>query len=521
MTKRLRVLMVEDNENDAVLSLLELRRAGYTVESKRVDTRGDLIAAIDEAPWDLVLSDFSMPQFSAPEAFRVARENGCDAPFIIVSGTVGEDVAVDAMRAGVSDYVLKGALTRLAPAVERELREAALRAERRKMEERLALSDRMLQQSQKMEAVGRLAAGVAHDFNNILSVILSYSDMLLADQVPAERVKEDIQEIHQAALRATDLTRQLLTFSRQQAVAPRALNMNDTVASLDRMLRRLVGELVEVRSILASDLGTVKADPGQIEQVILNLVVNARDAMPKGGRVTIETANVELDEAYAASHPHAKAGPHVMLSVTDTGTGMSRETQTKVFEPFFTTKEKGKGTGLGLAMVFGIVRQSGGTIWLHSEVGHGTTFKIFLPRSDDPVAEPVVNSTTPRAAAAAETMLVVEDEPSVRQVLINILRRLGYRVLAAESPEHAVELCRAPEEIHLVISDVMMPQKSGPELVAELKRIRPAMKTLFISGYTDAAIVPPGTPENDVHFLQKPVTPEALANKVRRILGTS
>ncbi|HEX4339656.1 MAG TPA: response regulator [Polyangiaceae bacterium] len=518
MKKPLKVLIVEDNEDDAMLSVMELRRAGYAPITRRVDTRAQMQDALESGPWDIVISDFSMPEFSAPEAFRVAKESGSDAPFIIVSGTVGEDVAVDAMRAGVHDYVLKGSLARLVPAVERELREAEQRVERRKIEERLALSDLMLQQAQKMEAVGRLAAGVAHDFNNILSVILSYSDMLLADQVPPERLKDDIEEIHNAALRAADLTRQLLTFSRQQVVAPRVLNLNNTVASLDKMLRRLVGELVEVKAVTEPDLGRVRADPGQLEQVILNLVVNARDAMPAGGCVTIETANVELDAAYAASHPHAKAGPHVMLSVTDNGMGMSRETQAKVFEPFFTTKEKGKGTGLGLAMVFGIVRQSGGTIWLHSEVNHGTTFKVFLPRSDDDLKESVSRPPPPRVQGA-ETLLVVEDDTSVRQVVISILRRLGYRVLAAESPEHAIELCRAPEEIHLVISDVMMPQKSGPELVKELKVIRPGMKTLFISGYTDTSIIPPGSPDTGTYFLQKPITPDALSKKLRDILG--
>jgi two-component system cell cycle sensor histidine kinase/response regulator CckA len=283
------------------------------------------------------------------------------------------------------------------------------------------------------------------------------------------------------------------------------------------MLRRLLGERVELRSTLATDLGSVKADPSQIEQVILNLAVNARDAMPNGGVVTVETANVELDETYAASHPHAKVGPHVMLSFTDTGTGMSYETQMRVFEPFFTTKEKGKGTGLGLAMVFGIVRQSGGTIWLHSELGQGTTFKIFLPRTDDVVSHVSVPSTEPRPQAT-ETLLVVEDDTSVRQVVISILRRLGYRVLAAESPRHAIELCRAPEEIHLVISDIMMPEKSGPELVAELKQIRPSMKTLFISGYGDAASVPSGTLDDGANFLQKPLTPEVLADKIGSIL---
>jgi two-component system cell cycle sensor histidine kinase/response regulator CckA len=517
MKKPLRVLIVEDNEDDEVLTMRELTRAGYAPVSERVDTRPAMEAALDRGPWDLVLSDYSMPEFSAPEAFRVVKERGLDLPFIIVSGTVGEDVAVEAMRAGVHDYVLKGALTRLVPAVERELREAAQRAERRKIEERLALSDRMLQQAQKMEAIGRLAAGVAHDFNNILSVILSYSDMLLADQVPQERVKDDVDEIHQAALRAADLTRQLLTFSRQQVLAPRILDLNEIIVSLDKMLRRLIGERVQLSTIAHPDLGRVRADPGQMEQVIINLVVNARDAMSKGGVLTIETANVELDEAYATTHPDAQPGPHVMLAVTDTGVGMTRETQARVFEPFFTTKENGKGTGLGLAMVFGIVRQSGGTIWLYSEPGHGTTFKIYLPRTDEGQST-VAKSDPPPHYEGVETVLVVEDDPSVRQVVVSILVRLGYRVLAADSPEHARELCRSPETIHAVVSDVMMPLTSGPELVAELLSLRPSLKTLFISGYTDNSIVASGTLDVGMQFLQKPITPDALARKLREVL---
>jgi CheY-like chemotaxis protein len=254
-----------------------------------------------------------------------------------------------------------------------------------------------------------------------------------------------------------------------------------------------------------------------VEQVIINLVVNARDAMPNGGKLTIETANVELDEAYASTHPHALPGPHVMLAVTDTGTGMSRETQARVFEPFFTTKEKGKGTGLGLAMVFGIVRQSGGTIWLYSEPGHGTTFKIYLPRTDDSQSV-VAKSTPPPRYEGVETVLVVEDDPSVRQVVVSILVRLGYRVLAADTPEHARELCRSPETIHVVISDVMMPLTSGPELVAELLSLRPSLKTLFISGYTDNSIVANGTLDAGMQFLQKPITPDGLARKLREVL---
>src|ERR1043165_326097 len=288
MNKRpLKVLNVEDSEDDSILTRRELAKAGYELFWHRVDTRAAMETALSDTQWDLVISDYSMPTFSAPEAYGVVREHGLDLPFIIVSGTVGEDVAVEAMRAGVHDYVLKGALMRLAPAVERELREAGQRAERRKMEEKLALADRMLQQAQKMEAIGRLAAGVAHDFNNILSVILSYSDMLIADQVPPERVKDDIEEIHAAALRAADLTRQLLAFSRKQVLAPRVIDLNESVGSLDKMIRRLIGDRVPLTTIAHPDVGRVLADPGQIDQVIVNLVVNARDAMPEGGKLTI------------------------------------------------------------------------------------------------------------------------------------------------------------------------------------------------------------------------------------------
>ncbi len=425
-------------------------------------------------------------------------------PFIIVSGTVGEDVAVEAMRAGVHDYVLKGALARLVPAVERELREAARRLERRRIEERLAVSDQMLRHAQKMEAVGRLAAGVAHDFNNLLSVILSYSDMLIRDRVPKDRIQDDLKEIHHAALRAAELPRQLLAFSRQQVLSPRVLDLNETITSLDRMVRRLIGESVELETIPGDDLGRVKADPGLLEQVVMNLVVNARDAMPNGGKLTIETGNVSLDDAYVSSHPDATSGPHVMLAVSDTGTGMSKDTQARVFEPFFTTKDTGKGTGLGLATVFGIVRQSGGTIWLYSEVGRGTTFKIFLPVSDEP------------ASPAARSL--AEDEPSVRQVVASILSRLGYRVLVSESAEHAIELCKSPEAIHLAVSDVMMPGMSGPVLVQHLRALRPSLKVLHISGYTDNSVVRHGMLEPGLHFLQKPITPDALARKVREVL---
>jgi two-component system cell cycle sensor histidine kinase/response regulator CckA len=384
--------------------------------------------------------------------------------------------------------------------------------ERKRLEEQF-------RQSQKMEAVGLLAGGVAHDFNNLLTVITSYCHLLLDDLSPADPRRADLEEIRKAATGAAMLTRQLLAFSRQQVLEPKVLDLNAVVAAAGKLLKRLIGEDVELAAVLAPDLGTIKADLGQLEQVIMNLAVNARDAMPLGGKLTIETGNVELDGAYTQEHPVVTAGPYVLLSVSDSGIGMDEATQSRIFEPFFTTKEKGKGTGLGLSTVYGIVKQSGGFVWVYSELGHGTTFKIYLPRVDERADAEAGAEAGPSSMHGAETVLVAEDAAAVRAVVRQVLKRHGYVVLTAADGQSALELALEQEgPIHLLVTDVIMPEMSGPQLADRLRERRPELKVLFVSGYTDDAIVRHGILEPGIAFLQKPFTPEALARKVREVL---
>ena len=386
------------------------------------------------------------------------------------------------------------------------------------MTERRRLEEQLLQ-SQKMEAVGRLAGGIAHDFNNLLTAVAGYSELLLRELPEGDPRRESAEEIRQAGNRAAALTQQLLAFSRRQVLEPRVLDLNAVIAGMEKMLRRVIGEDIELTTAPDPELWRAKADPGQIEQAILNLVVNARDAMPRGGRLTLETANVELDEKFAGRYASVQPGPHVMLAVSDTGIGMDADLQARLFEPFFTTKEHGKGTGLGLSTTYGIVKQSGGSIWVYSEPGHGTTFKIYLPRCEEPLearqAAPPVRETAP----GTEAVLLVEDEPEVRRLVEKLLRLKGYRVLSAASPAEAIALSRQrTDSIELLLTDVIMPGMNGRELARVLASSRPEMKVLYMSGYADAAmnqhgILPPGTA-----FLSKPFTPEALARKVREVL---
>jgi len=388
----------------------------------------------------------------------------------------------------------------------------------RDITERLSL-EQQLRQAQKMEAVGRLAAGVAHDFNNILTAITGYAQLILEDLGPNDPHREDITEIRKAADRAAGLTRQLLAFSRQQILQPTVLDLNTLITETESMLGRLLGEDVRLATRLAPDLGAVKTDRSQIEQVIMNLAVNARDAMPQGGQLTIETANVEMDDVYAHDHFPAVPGSYVMIAVSDTGTGMSQETQSHMFEPFFTTKGKGKGTGLGLATVYGIVKQSGGFIWVYTEAGHGTAFKIYLPRVGLP-PDPLPD-TRPRAGGitGTETVLLAEDEAAVRAVARQSLERHGYTVLEAESGEAALDLAqRYSGPIHLLLTDVVMPGMSGRALALRLAGLRPQMRTIYMSGYTDDAITRHGVLEPGVAYVQKPFSPDALARKVREKL---
>ncbi len=389
----------------------------------------------------------------------------------------------------------------------------------RDVTQRILLEDQ-LRQAQRMEAMGQLAAGIAHDFNNHLTAINGYVDFLLMDLDKGDPRRADVQEIRKAAERSASLTRQLLTFSRKQVIQPVVMNLNDLVLDIEKMLRRLIGEHIELLTALDESLGQVRADPGQIEQVIMNLVVNARDAMPDGGKLIIETANVELDSAYVRQHTDTMAGAYVMLSVSDTGTGMDKDVLSHLFEPFFTTKRCGKGTGLGLATVYGIVKQSGGNIWPYSEPGQGTTFKIYLPRVDQPVASADQQSIEPDVLWGSETILVVEDEAAVRTLARRILQRRGYLVLEAMNAREALTFDQEYlGTIHLMITDVIIPgEMSGRELARRLSVSRPETKVIYMSGYTDNVIVHHGVLDPGVHFIQKPFSADALTRQVRRVL---
>jgi len=625
---RFSALIVEDNEADAELLIYELTRSGREVDVEVVSTAARARAALTQR-WDLILADWSIPGFGALPLLALVRELGLDTPVIVVSGMITEDHAVEAMRAGAHDFVLKDRLKRLIPAIERELREAETRAARRRAEDelrasavryrqlfdssplpmwvydidtlrflmvndaallrygytrdefsRLTLADirppedheqlrsdvarrdgapkiwrhrakggealsveitahdldfegkrarlvlandvtarqrleDQLRQSQKMEAVGRLAGGVAHDFNNILCVINSYSETLSV-ALPAGDLRDDVEQIQAAGRRGAALTRQLLMFTRLQVVEPRVLDLNAVLTDMGKMLQRLLGSDIALVTHTARDLAPVCADQSSLEQVLMNLVVNARDAMPRGGTLTLETANVEHDDAFAEAHLGVTPGRYVRLSVVDTGIGMDRATQARIFEPFFTTKERGRGTGLGLSTVFGIVQQSHGHVWVASEPGRGTTFQIDFPQAEA-AAVPDHAPSLPPTLSGKETILLVEDDNQVRAVALTILRKHGYLVLAAPDVDEANGTCtHHPHPIHLLLTDAQVTGVTGRELARRLRGIRPGLKVLCMSGTDEVLEGPPG--ELPIAQLRKPFTAEALAVAVRRIL---
>ena len=634
----IRILLAEDNPDDAALIQRELRRSGVDVTLRRVDSAVAFRAALDEVDPDVVLTDHSMPQFTAHDALKIARDARPATPVIVVTGSLDEETAADYIKEGAADYVLKTHLTRLPAAlvgalerrralVATEAAHKALRSSEAKFarafnanpsgmaittldgrvvdvndaflrmlgytrddalgrstvelglwrtpEERtrviqeaqafgrvqtveiesrtkeganrtllysaelieldgaphvLLLTtditerrqlEEQLRQAGKMEAVGQVAGGVAHDFNNILTAILGYADLLAADLPAADRRLEDVDEIRKAAHRATALTRQLLAFSRKQVLEPRVLDLNALVDNMDKMLRPILRENVDLRAAPAADLLAVRADPNQIEQVILNLAINARDAMPEGGKLTIETANVDLDKHYAARHATVVPGRYVMLAVSDTGMGMDEATQARIFEPFFTTKEPGRGTGLGLATVYGIVKQSGGSIWVYSEVGKGTTFKIYLPAIDAPAEDLSRVAAPAQDLAGTETVLVVEDDEQLLHLAHRALAARGYTVLAADRGATALETSRRhPGPIHVLLTDVTIPDMDGRALAATLRAERREMRLLFMSGYADQAIVHHGVLDAVVAYLSKPFTTETIARRVREVLDT-
>jgi len=640
--KTLTILNIEDSEEDYKLVLRHLTKAGYELYSEKVETAEAMRSALASREWDIVISDYRMPTFSGLEAFRVLKESGLDIPFIIISGTIGEETAVNTLLAGVNDYLMKGNLSRLAPAVERGIEEvknrriqrsteAALRrseeryrllfeknplpmwvydvdtliflavniaaeehygysaeefrtmtikdirpaedaaaleanlsqtpgmidvgdewrhkkkdgsiinvevtshalmfdgkkarlvlandvTKRIQAEEELRKSEEQLKQSLKLESIGRLAGGIAHDFNNMLTAINGYSELTLRRLDENDPLRPNIEEIKKAGERSAELTKQLLAFSRRQMLQSKVLDINQVVSDTVLMLERLIGEDIDLVTVLDSNTANIEADPGQLSLVILNLVVNSRDAMPDGGTITIETKNVFLDDAYARQHVSVKPGPYVMLSIGDTGIGMDAQTQQQIFEPFFTTKEVGKGTGLGLSTVYGIIKQSNGNIWVYSEVDKGTVFKIYLPQITES-SSPIEEAKPTDSFLGTETILVVEDEDMVRNLTVEVLESCGYEVLQARNGIEALDFCKSyKEKIDLLITDIVMPQIGGRELAERMLHEDPSLCVLFTSGYTDDAIVRHGILEEDANFIQKPFNLDDLGKKVSELL---
>ena len=635
--EQVRVLMVEDNDSDAVLINRELSRLSPQPAVQHVRTQPAFVVALEGFAPHVILSDHNIPGFSGWEALKLAQRVQPDVPFILVTGSLDEETAVRYLKSGASDYILKDRLVRLGPALlealERARQKVALRSQERllrqiidanpslifvkdwngrfvlvnrataevygttvetlvgktdadfnpnvdeiahflrhdrdvmssgqpriiaeepvtnpttgdtrwfqtikvplrspeegtatllgvstEITERKRLEEQLLQ-SQKMEAVGQLAGGVAHDFNNILTAIVGYTDLLAAELEGNPRQLEDLEEIRKAARRAAALTRQLLAFSRKQVLEPRIIDVNNVVLNLDKMLRSLISENIELKTDLADNLAAARADPNQIEQVIMNLAINARDAMPDGGTVTIETRNTTLDEAYAAQHVSVIPGEYVMLAVTDTGCGMDEKTKSRIFEPFFTTKPAGRGTGLGLSTVYGIVKQTGGNIWLYSEPGKGTTFKIYLPAIAALPEDIGKVAPAETARPGRGTVLVVEDDDQLRRLTHRALAAQGYTVLEADRGSTALDIARRHKgQIDLLLTDVIMPDTNGRKLAETIQAARPGLRVLYMSGYPDGAIASHGMLEPGVAYLAKPFTTEAITRRVREVLEAS
>jgi two-component system cell cycle sensor histidine kinase/response regulator CckA len=509
----LRVLIVSDREEDALQLIDALRQSDYVPTSERVDTAGALRAALAHR-WDLILATGESARLPTLTVLEILHETSADVPLVAISERAPEEFVLKVLKAGAADYITRNHLSRLGVSVSREMSQAEGRRERRRLEQQF-------RQAQKMEAVGRLAGGVAHDFNNLLTVITGYAELLLAGTDLEESQRTALQEIQRAAERGGALTHQLLAFSRGQPFTARTVQLNSLIVHMQKMLSRLIGEDVELITVAAADPADVRTDPGQLEQVVMNVVVNARDAMPGGGKLIIETANAQIDQIHAAPNFDLQPGSYVVLAISDTGMGMDPETVTHLFEPFFTTKAPGKGTGLGLATAYGIVKQSGGAISVYSEPGRGTTVKIYLPSAEaKAVAEGAVEPPT-ATLRGNETILVLEDEARVRKLICEVLAARGYHVLEAVRGEEAIRLAKEHKgRIHLLLADVVMPEMSGPQALEQIRARYPHMKVLFMSGYTDEAMMHHGILESGAPFLQKPFLPETLARKVREVLAS-
>jgi signal transduction histidine kinase len=514
----MKILIAEDNR--FYRQLLEATVSGWGYEVVGV---GDGLAAWEilrerNAP-HLAILDWLMPGLSGLELCRKVRSLNRPRPtYLIMLTAKGEkEDILTALHNGADDYIAK-------PFDQEELH-ARLQAGTRivalqtSLSERIGALENALSEAQKIEAIGRLAGGIAHDFNNLLTVVIGYSELLLGKMQSGSDPRDFLTVIKDAAERGASLTRQLLAFARKQILHPVVLDLNNSVDTVSKMLSRLIGENIHVVTRVNPQIHPVEADPGQIEQVLMNLLLNARDAMPEGGTVAIATDNVDISEEESLTIPEVVPGSFAVVTVTDTGRGMDEQTRSRIFEPFFTTKEVGKGTGLGLATAYGIVRQSGGFIQVESEVGHGSTFRVYLPRAvRGPVREP--RASSPALDGGQETVLLVEDEDRVRVLLNSVLTLHGYTVLEASTGEDALRLARQhPGPIHLMLTDIVMPGMNGYETAQCLSALRPEMTILYMSGYTDETTLYPGTDRSPVPFLQKPFSPEALTARVREELA--
>jgi two-component system, cell cycle sensor histidine kinase and response regulator CckA len=517
MTTPLRVLHLESNRHVSDRIETMLTDGGIPCVMRRIESRAGFTSALTEGQVDLILAEFSLPWLDGQSALELARILASDVPVIFVSATLKGKQSIEQLYRGATDCIPKNELDRLIPSVRRVLREQQERAARVRAEEALAESETQFRQVQKLEAVGRLAGGLAHDFNNLLTVIMGQSQVLLSEMDQNDSFRARVEEMHKAGDRARVLIRQLLTFSRKQPSEAKVLSLNTVLVDFEPMLRRLIGEDIQLTLRPSVDDLKVKTDPAWLEQVVMNLVVNAKDAMPKGGKLTIETTGVDLDHAPLYHINPISPGAYVRLSVADSGCGMTPEVQSHIFEPFFTTKEEGKGTGLGLSTVFGIVTQSGGGLDVTSKIEEGTCFDVYLPRVETEVIVPSHQNPAMPSLGGHETILLVEDDEDVRVLIRDELRKRGYRIVEARN---GVEACLVAtpymRKLQLLLTDIVMPGMSGVELARNLRVIKPELRVLLISGYMDDVGI--SAREPSWAYLQKPFTPEAVADKVREVL---
>ncbi len=511
MSTPLSVLMVEDSDADTDLVIMELRRGGYDVSFERVNTPLAMSATLHDRAWDVVICDFSLPNFSGADALRLLRGRNPDTPFIYVSGVIGAETAVAALKQGAHDYVVKGSLKRLLPAIQRELKEAEQRREKARLE-------RQRRHQERFEAIGRLAGGIAHDFNNLIGAILGWAELGQDEAPNGSGLQDRFRQIRNQAERAAGLTTQLLAFARRQVLQPVKLDVNKSILEMRSFLASGMEGSIEFKIILDPHLDVIQGDASQIGQVTMNLCINARDAMPRGGRLIIETHNVDIDKEYCQRNSDGHPGRYVMLVVSDTGIGMDPGTVDHLFEPFFTTKDLHKGTGLGLATVYGIVKQHNGFLNVYSEVGKGSTFRVYFPSSTGNASQLQPDSAT-ISVRGSETILVAEDHEGTRAVASEILTSHGYETILAADGQEALRLFRQdPARIDLAILDVAMPGLSGTEAFTLMSAIRPDLPVVFISGHTSESPLLNSKMAAGAVFLQKPYALKALCQIVRSTL---